>query len=74
MDEASNDLFELLLPMRISIVLRLWRGILFMQDAVRLATAYAECSILRLLLKPLLLPLKLFMTWKGLLLWKGMER
>lgn len=37
---------------------------------MRLATAYAECTILRLFLKPILLPLKLYLTWNGLLLWK----
>uniref|UniRef100_A0A7S0E5G2 Uncharacterized protein n=1 Tax=Hanusia phi TaxID=3032 RepID=A0A7S0E5G2_9CRYP len=32
-------------------------------DAVRLATAYAECTVLRLILKPLLVPAKLYLTF-----------
>lgn len=33
------------------------------QDAVRLATAYAECTVLRLILKPVLVPAKLYLTF-----------
>mmetsp|Transcript_28884 Transcript_28884/g.93133 ORF Transcript_28884/g.93133 Transcript_28884/m.93133 type:complete len:194 (+) Transcript_28884:39-620(+) len=40
-----------------------WMSRILRLDAVRLATAYAECTVLRLILKPVLVPAKLYLTF-----------